>query len=168
MFEKIRHKLVELKIPAEQIKIKTAEINELKGCQPDEPRLRGAVRHYSQRAQRRLGLSFRLCLASLADKSSAVHVEQILGRVLRKPHVQQHGNDLLNVSYVFTASHRFMDTLQSVVKGLNRAGFSHHDHPTIDALEADASAQSSSAGQSLGSLVEQLSSEAPEAASVSM
>jgi type III restriction enzyme len=56
-----------------------------------------------------------------------------LGRVLRMPHVQQHGNDLLNLSYVFTASNRFMDTLQSVVKGLNRAGFSDKDYRAIDA-----------------------------------
>jgi type III restriction enzyme len=76
---------------------------------------------------------FAYILASLADKSSAVDVEQILGRVLRMPHVQQHGNDLLNLSYVFTASNRFMDTLQSVVKGLNRAGFSDKDYRAIDA-----------------------------------
>lgn len=43
-------------------------------------------------------------LASLADKTAAVDVEQILGRVLRMPHVQQHGHDLLNLSDVFTAS----------------------------------------------------------------
>ena len=34
---------------------------------------------------------FAYILPSLADKHSAVDVEQILGRVLRMPHVQQHG-----------------------------------------------------------------------------
>ena len=72
-------------------------------------------------------------LATLADKNSSIDVEQILGRVLRMPHVQQHGADLLNLSYVFTASNRFMDTLQSVVQGLNRAGFSDRDYRALDA-----------------------------------
>jgi type III restriction enzyme len=36
------------------------------------------------------------------------------------------------MSYVFTASNRFADTLQSIVKGLNRAGFSNKDHRVFD------------------------------------
>ena len=162
-FEKIRDKLVELKIPAEQIKIKTAEINELKGV--DLMTRACEVRFIITVNALKEGWDcpFAYVLASLADKSSAVDVEQILGRVLRKPHVQQHGNDLLNLSYVFTASNRFMDTLQSVVKGLNRAGFSDHDYRTIDAVEAEAAAQPSSAEQVLGGLFEQPSSAAPEA-----
>ncbi len=162
-FEKIRGKLIELKIPAEQIKIKTAEINELKGV--DLMSRDCEVRFIITVNALKEGWDcpFAYVLASLADKSSAVDVEQILGRVLRKPHVQQHGNDLLNLSYVFTASSRFMDTLQSVVKGLNRAGFSDHDYRTIDAVEADAAARPSSSGQLLGGLFEQSSSAAPEA-----
>lgn len=136
-FEKIREKLVELKIPAEQIKIKTADINELKGVNlmsRDCP-----VRFIITVNALKEGWDcpFAYILASLADKTSPVDVEQILGRVLRMPHVQQHGNDLLNLSYVFTASNRFMDTLQSVVKGLNRAGFSDKDYRAID-VEAGA------------------------------
>ena len=44
------------------------------------------------------------------------------------PHVQQHGHELLNTSYVFTASALFSATLQNIVKGLNRAGFSDKDY----------------------------------------
>lgn len=132
-FEKIRQKLVELKIPLEQIRIKTAEINELK----DEDLMSRAcpVRFIITVNALKEGWDcpFAYVLASLADKTSAVDVEQILGRVLRMPHVQQHGDPLLNLSYVFTASNRFMDTLQSVVRGLNRAGFSDKDYRAIDA-----------------------------------
>jgi type III restriction enzyme len=39
----------------------------------------------------------------------------------------------LNMSYVFTASNRFMETLDKVVKGLNRAGFSDRDYRAVDA-----------------------------------
>lgn len=131
-YEKIKEKLVELKIPAEQIKIKTADINELKGfdlMSRDCP-----VRYIITVNALKEGWDcpFAYVLASLADKSSAVDVEQILGRVLRMPHVQQHGHDLLNLSYVFTASSMFADTLQSVVRALNRAGFSDNDYRTIE------------------------------------
>lgn len=140
-FEKIREKLVELKIPAEQIKIKTADINELKGI--DLMSRDCPVRFIITVNALKEGWDcpFAYILASLADKTSAVDVEQILGRVLRMPHVQQHGHDLLNLSYVFTASNRFMDTLQTVVKGLNRAGFSDRDYRAIDAQTADTTAQ---------------------------
>lgn len=145
-FEKIREKLVELKIPAEQIKIKTADINELKGV--DLMSRDCSVRFIITVNALKEGWDcpFAYILASLADKTSAVDVEQILGRVLRMPHVQQHGNDFLNLSYVFTASNRFMDTLQSVVKGLNRAGFSDKDYRAIDARAADTTAQAGATG----------------------
>jgi type III restriction enzyme len=132
-YEKIKEKLIELKIPAEQIKIKTADINELKGV--DLMSRDCSVRYIITVNALKEGWDcpFAYVLASLADKSSPVDVEQILGRVLRMPHVQQHGHDLLNLSYVFTASSKFADTLQSVVKALNRAGFSDKDYRTFDA-----------------------------------
>jgi type III restriction enzyme len=131
-FEKIRDKLIEWKVPAEQIKIKTADINELKGIDlmsGDCP-----VRYIITVNALKEGWDCpnAYILASLADKTSPVDVEQILGRVLRMPHTQQHSHDLLNLSYVFTASSRFMDTLQSVVKGLNRAGFTDKDFRAVE------------------------------------
>jgi type III restriction enzyme len=132
-FEKIKKRLIALGIPDEQIKIKTAEINELKAI--DLMSRDCEVRYIITVNALKEGWDcpFAYVLASLADKSSAVDVEQILGRVLRMPYVQEHGNDLLNLSYVFTASNKFMDTIQSVVKALNRAGFSANDYRTMDA-----------------------------------
>ncbi|MDP3002993.1 MAG: restriction endonuclease, partial [Bacteroidales bacterium] len=75
---------------------------------------------------------FAYILASLADKSSAVDVEQILGRVLRQPYVMQHSAPLLNISYVLTASERFNETLQNIVKGLQASGFSEKDYRDKD------------------------------------
>jgi type III restriction enzyme len=126
-FEKLRETLIELQIPAEQIKIKTAQINELKGVDllsRDCP-----VRYIITVNALKEGWDcpFAYVLASLADKTSAVDVEQILGRVLRMPYVQTHTHDLLNMSYVFTASSRFTNTLDNIVKALNRAGFSERE-----------------------------------------
>ncbi len=131
-FEKIKESLVKLKIPENQIKIKTADINELKDI--DLMSRDCPVRFIITVNALKEGWDcpFAYILASLADKSSAVDVEQILGRVLRMPHVQEHGEDLLNLSFVLTASNRFMDTIQSVVAALNRAGFSDQDYRSLD------------------------------------
>lgn len=133
-FKKIKEKLIELKIPAEQIAIKTADINEIKNenlLSRDCP-----IRYIITVNALKEGWDcpFAYVLASLADKSSSVDVEQILGRILRMPHVQQHSNDLLNLSYVFTASSRFQETLDNIVKGLNRAGFSELDYRIMESV----------------------------------
>jgi type III restriction enzyme len=127
-FEKTKEQLINAGIPEAQIKIKTADINELKGL--DLMSRDCPVRYIITVNALKEGWDcpFAYILASLADKSSAVDVEQILGRILRMPHVQQHGHELLNTSYVFTASSVFSATLQNIVKGLNRAGFSDKDY----------------------------------------
>jgi type III restriction enzyme len=131
-YEKVKEQLVTAGIPASEIKIKTADINELKG--EDLMSRNCEVRYIITVNALKEGWDcpFAYILASLADKSSAVDVEQILGRVLRMPHVQQHSHDLLNLSYVFTASNKFADTLQSVVRALNRSGFSNKDYRTAE------------------------------------
>mgnify|MGYP002860401693 CR=1 FL=1 len=130
--QKLKDKLIELKIPAEHIKIKTANINEIKGI--DLMSKSCEIRYIITINALKEGWDcpFAYILASLADKSSAVDVEQILGRVLRQPYVMKHNFSLLNVSYVLTASSKFLDTLDNIVKGLNRAGFSDKDYKLAD------------------------------------
>jgi len=130
--QKLKEKLIELKIPAEQIKIKTANINEIKGI--DLMSKECEVRYIITINALKEGWDcpFAYILASLADKSSAVDVEQILGRVLRQPYVMKHNFPLLNLSYVLTASSKFLDTLENIVKGLNKAGFSDKDYKLTD------------------------------------
>ncbi|WP_018341514.1 DEAD/DEAH box helicase [Cytophaga aurantiaca] len=135
--QKLKEKLIELKIPAEQIKIKTANINELKGI--DLLSKECEVRYIITINALKEGWDcpFAYILASLADKSSAVDVEQILGRVLRQPYVMKHNFPLLNLSYVLTASSKFLDTLDNIVKGLNKAGFSDNDYKVADITNED-------------------------------
>jgi len=130
--QKLKEKLIELKIPAEQIKIKTANINEIKGI--DLMSKECEVRYIITINALKEGWDcpFAYILASLADKSSAVDVEQILGRVLRQPYVMKHNFPLLNLSFVLTASSKFLDTLDNIVKGLNKAGFSDKDYKLAD------------------------------------
>ena len=131
-FECVKSMLLEKKIPEEQIKIKTADKNELQNVNllsKDCP-----VRYIITVNALKEGWDcpFAYILASLADRSSSVDVEQILGRVLRLPNVRKNENVMLNMSYVFTASARFSETLDSIVKGLNRAGFSSSDYRQVE------------------------------------
>lgn len=130
--QRLKEKLIELKIPEEQIKIKTANVNEIKNI--DLLSRDCEVRYIITINALKEGWDcpFAYILASLADKSSAVDVEQILGRVLRQPYVMKHNFPLLNLCYVLTASSRFLETLQNIVAGLNKAGFSDKDYKLAD------------------------------------
>lgn len=112
-FDKVKEILLGRGIPTEQIAIKTSKVNDLKEGW-DCP--------------------FAYILASLANKTSKVDVEQILGRILRQPYARKHGAKLLNSSFVLTCSNAFHDTLDSIVAGLNNAGFSRKDYRTADTL----------------------------------
>jgi type III restriction enzyme len=127
-FEKVKEELVKAGIPQEQIKIKTAGIDELKGV--DLKSKDCPVRYIITINALKEGWDcpFAYILASLADKSSAVDVEQILGRILRQPGAKLHPEPLLNMSYVFTASLKFKDTLDGIVKALQSNGFSERDY----------------------------------------
>lgn len=133
-FEKLKEQLLALGIPENQIKIKTANIDELKGI--DLMSKDCEVRYIITINALKEGWDcpFAYILASLADKSSSVDVEQILGRVLRQPYVQKHKAFQLNLSYVLTASVKFNETLQNIVKGLQASGFSEKDYRKKDVM----------------------------------
>lgn len=127
-FDKIKNKLIEIGIPKDQIKIKTANKDEIKNTDllsRDCP-----VRYIITVNALKEGWDcpFAYILASLANKTSRVDVEQILGRVLRLPYTTKHKEELLNLSYVFTSSNDFRNTVENIIEGLNRAGFSKKDY----------------------------------------
>lgn len=95
--QKLKDQLVSFKIAENQIRIKTANINEIKG--EDLMSKECSVRYIITINALKEGWDcpFAYILASLADKSSAIDVEQILGRVLRQPYVIKHKAPLLNL-----------------------------------------------------------------------
>ena len=127
-FEKLKERLVNLGIPEEEIAIKTAEINEIKNI--DLLSRDCKIKHIITINALKEGWDcpYAYILATLANKTSTVDVEQILGRVLRLPYTQQNNSKFLNLSYVLTCSNDFNTTIQKVVAGLNNAGFSEHDY----------------------------------------
>lgn len=124
----IKEQLVKLKIPEAHIKIKVSGLDELKGIDLMDKDCE--VRYIITINALKEGWDCpnAYILASLADKSSAVDVEQILGRVLRQPYVTKHEEPLLNLSFVLSASAKFQDTLDNIVKALQESGFSKDDY----------------------------------------
>ncbi|HIW97428.1 MAG TPA: DEAD/DEAH box helicase family protein [Candidatus Tidjanibacter gallistercoris] len=136
-FDKIKAKLASIGIPEEQIKIKTAGKDEIKNT--DLMARDCPVRYIITVNALKEGWDcpFAYILASLANKSSRVDVEQILGRILRLPYATRHEEELLNLSYVFTSSANFRDTIENIIAGLNRAGFSKKDYRVADAASVE-------------------------------
>lgn len=131
-YEKIKKTLVDGGIPEREIAIKTGEKDELKNVDllsPDCP-----IRYIITVNALKEGWDcpFAYVLATVANRTSSVDVEQILGRVLRLPYTQKNESEVLNLSYVITSSADFHQTLEKVVAGLNDAGFSSHDYRAQD------------------------------------
>ena len=134
-FDKIKTMLIDMGIPEAEIAVKTSNVDDLKGkdlMSKDCP-----IRYIITVNALKEGWDcpFAYILASLANRTSTVDVEQILGRILRQPYATQHASPLLNTSYVLTNSVDFHSTLEKIVVGLNKAGFSRKDYRIGETIE---------------------------------
>ncbi|MGM9600621.1 MAG: DEAD/DEAH box helicase, partial [Faecousia sp.] len=134
-FDKIKALLMDMGIPEEQIAVKTSNVDDLKSrdlMSKDCP-----IRYIITVNALKEGWDcpFAYILASLANRTSTVDVEQILGRILRQPYAMRHASALLNTSYVLTNSVDFHSTLEKIVAGLNKAGFSRKDYRIGEVIE---------------------------------
>ena len=134
-FDKIKAMLVDMGIPGEEIAVKTSTVDDLKG--KDLMSRDCKIRYIITINALREGWDcpFAYILASLANRTSTVEVEQILGRILRQPYAMEHKSPLLNTSYVLTNSVDFHNTLEKIIAGLNKAGFSRKDYRLGEATE---------------------------------
>ncbi|HIW76401.1 MAG TPA: DEAD/DEAH box helicase family protein [Candidatus Gordonibacter avicola] len=126
-FEKLKSRLIDAGIPEEQIAVRTGSVDEL-----------GDTDLMSRACPIRFVITvealaegwdcpFAYILATVANKSSKVSVEQLVGRILRQPYATRYPERSLNISYVLTSSADFNQTVDQVIEGLNGAGFSKHD-----------------------------------------
>ena len=134
-YDKIKQTLIDSGIPQEEIAIKTGDKDELKGVDLLSPNC--PIRYIITVNALKEGWDcpFAYVLATVANRTSTVDVEQILGRVLRLPYTKKNKSNVLNISYVITSSADFGRTLDNVVKGLNSAGFSDKDYRAKDVDE---------------------------------
>lgn len=134
-FDKIKDKLIEIGIPEDEIAIKTSDVNDLKDTDLMSPDCKIRYIITVNALKEGWDCPFAYILASLANRTSTVDVEQILGRILRQPYAIQHSSPLLNTSYVLTNSVDFHNTLEKIVAGLNKAGFSRKDYRIGESVE---------------------------------
>ena len=127
-YDKIKQILIKKGIPEEQIKIKTSDKNELDGINLADSECNVRFIITVNALKEGWDCPFAYILASLADRTSTIDVEQILGRVLRLPYTRRHSVSELNLSYVLTSSNDFLNTMNQIVKGLNAAGFTDKDY----------------------------------------
>lgn len=137
-FEKVKRALLDIGIPENQIAIKTGYKNELRGVELMSENC--PIRYIITVNALKEGWDcpFAYVLATIANRSSAVDVEQILGRILRLPEAKKNQSNVLNISYVITSSSDFHQTLQKVIDGLNKAGFSDKDYRMADVTDTPA------------------------------
>lgn len=126
-FEKLRDKLTESGVPRNHIAIKTATVDELRNVDLVSPTCEVRYIITVNALAEGWDCPFAYILAALANKHSAVSVEQIVGRVLRQPNARRFPDKTLNMSYVITASNKFDAVVTRVVAGLNNAGFTRDD-----------------------------------------
>ena len=143
-FDRIKSTLIQkYHIPPEHIAMKTADINDLKKV--DLIAADCDIRYIITINALKEGWDcpFAYILASLANRTSPIDVEQILGRILRRPFTKNFSDELLNMSYVFTSSADFRHTLDKIVTGLNAAGFSDKEYRAVDDSDPIISTESS-------------------------
>ena len=126
-YEKLKQKLVDAGIPAEQIAIRVSGKDELGDA--DLMSRTCPIRYVItvEALSEGWDCPFAYILATVANRTSKVSVEQIVGRVLRQPYARRSSARSLNISYVLTSSEDFNETIDQVVEGLNGAGFSKRD-----------------------------------------
>lgn len=140
-YQKLKDKLIEGGIPSEQIAVRTGDVDEIGDADlmSRECPIRFIIT--VEALAEGWDCPFAYVLATVANKSSQVSVEQIVGRVLRQPHATRAGARSLNIAYVLTASADFDATLTQVVDGLNGVGFSREDVEIAGAAPVPASQQ---------------------------
>jgi type III restriction enzyme len=140
-FEKLKKDLIDAGIPRSHIAIKTADVNELRGMDllSDDCPVRYIITVNALKEG--WDCPFAYILATVTNRSSVVDVEQILGRVLRLPNTTKSGSNTLNISFCLTSSASFHETLERVVAGLQRAGFSDKDYRVAESQPTIPNAQ---------------------------
>lgn len=126
--EKIKKFLLEeIKIPEEEIAIKTSKNDEIKGI--DLLSTKCPIRYIITVNALKEGWDcpFAYVLISVANIGSKIAVEQTMGRILRLPNATDKKNLDLNYSFVYTSSENFSKASSAIISGLEANGFSRAD-----------------------------------------
>lgn len=125
--EALKQMLLEKKIPEEQIKIKTSDVDELEGVDLFDKKCEVRYILTVNALAEGWDCSYAYVLISVANLGAKVAVEQIIGRVIRMPNAKKKADEALNRSYVFASAANFNEAASKVIKGLEDNGYSRSD-----------------------------------------
>lgn len=125
--EHIKEFLIERKIEAEKIAIKTSEKNELEGIDLFDMNCKIRYIITVNALAEGWDCSFAYILVSVANLGSKIAVEQIIGRIIRLPYAKRKENEDFNRSYVFASARNFNEAANQIISGLESNGYSKSD-----------------------------------------
>lgn len=126
--EKVKQFLLEeMKIPVEQIAIKTSKNDEIKGIDLLSPKCPLRYIITVNALKEGWDCPFAYVLISVSNIGSKIAVEQTMGRIMRLPHATDKQNLDLNYSFVYTSSESFNKASSAVISGLEANGYSRAD-----------------------------------------
>lgn len=125
--EQIKDFLLERKIIADEIAIKTSEKNELEGINlfSKDCKIRYIITVNA--LAEGWDCSFAYVLVSVANLGSKIAVEQIIGRIIRMPNARRKADEDFNRSYVFASARNFNEAADQIISGLETNGYSRSD-----------------------------------------
>lgn len=121
-----KHLIEDFQVPAESIAIATGALDELSGKKlgdPDYPQFIITV----DKLREGWDCPYAYVLFSFRNTTSATAVEQLLGRILRMPHVIRKHREDLNCSYAYVVSGELAATVHGLRDGLVQSGFERLD-----------------------------------------
>ena len=125
--ERVRHILLDMGLPPEQIAIETGAVSELGDTDLFAPAC--PIRYIITVDKLREGwdCSFAYVLCSVRDMRSKTAIEQILGRVLRMPRAERKQQEALNHAYAIVSSNDFAAAANTLGDALIENGFSRYE-----------------------------------------
>lgn len=134
--EHIKDFLLERKISADEIAIKTSEKNELEGVDLFSKSCKIRYIITVNALAEGWDCSFAYILVSVANLGSKIAVEQIIGRIIRLPYAKRKANEDFNRSYVFASARDFNEAAGQIISGLESNGYSRSDLISADKKDA--------------------------------
>ena len=116
-----------MKIPDQEIAIKTAKNDEIKGIDLLSPKCKIKYIITVNALKEGWDCPFAYVLISVSNIGSRIAVEQTMGRILRLPNAKDKKNLDLNYSFVYTSSESFNKASSAIITGLEANGYSRAD-----------------------------------------
>ena len=123
-YDKIKQILIDdMKIPEEQIAIQTGNLKEIDGV--DLLKRECPIRYIITVDALKEGWDcpFAYILSVVSNMESKTAIEQLIGRVLRMPYIEEKKNKELGYSYVYVASQNFESVADTIGETLVKNGF---------------------------------------------